>query len=452
MITEKLANIIVDMEYEKIPDEVILKAKQCFTDFLAVSLRGSKLTGCEIVRDIFNNGDGSTVIGYDQADCTEAAMVNGVFAHSLDLDDGHRFSMLHPGCSVIPAALSLTEARDKSGKDLITSIVAGYQVSILMGMIANPEHRALGFHSTGTCGTFGAAAASCKAIGLKFEDTVNALGLAGTQTAGLLESDHRGSMGKHLHAGKAAQSGVIAAALAEKGFTGASSIIDGNEGFLNAMVIPDVRSMKSIEKYQNKAVKILSNHKYHIMDVYFKKYPVCRHLHSSVDAMIEVFNQMVLKEVKSEEIISINVKTYKIASEHVDYNPQTVEDIRQSLPVVMAITILNGYLDINNIEINSSIISMASKVSVECDECMEKIYPIKRPSKVTVTTKNESYTFSVDLPVGEPEYPLDQKYILEKFHKLNPIINLDVLNPINELESSNIRDLMTTLNKEFIHI
>ena len=89
----------------------------------------------------------------------------------------------------------------------------------MMGMISNPEHRNLGFHSTGTCGTFGAAAASCRAWDLGFDDTVNALGLAGTQAAGLLESDHAGSMGKSLHAGKAAQSGVISAMLAEKGFT-----------------------------------------------------------------------------------------------------------------------------------------------------------------------------------------------------------------------------------------
>ena len=176
---------------------------------------------------MFKGGGESTVLGFDKANCTDARLINGVFAHCLDLDDGHRFAQLHPGCAVIPAALSLQKLCNKTGKDFITSIVAGYQVSIVMGMISNPEHRNNGFHSTGTCGTFGAAAASCKAMKLGFEDTVNALGLAGTQAAGLLESDHAGSMGKHLHAGKAAQSGVISALLAKNGFTGAYSIIEG---------------------------------------------------------------------------------------------------------------------------------------------------------------------------------------------------------------------------------
>ncbi len=173
------------------------------------------------MKSIFNKGCESTVIGYEKVNCTDASLINAVSAHSLDLDDGHRYAQIHPGCTVFPAALSLAEARNISGKDFICSIIAGYQVSIITGMISNPEHRALGFHSTGTCGTFGAAAASCRVLGLGFDETLNALGLAGTQAAGLLESDHSGSMGKHLNAGKAAQSGVISAMLAEKGFTSA---------------------------------------------------------------------------------------------------------------------------------------------------------------------------------------------------------------------------------------
>jgi len=450
MITGKLASIVVNTDFEKLPEEVIRKAKLCFTDFLAVSLRGSKTHSSETVKNIFNNGNGSTVIGSEQANCTDAPLVNGVSAHSLDLDDGHRFAQLHPGCSVIPAALSLSEARDISGKDFICAMVAGYQVSILIGMISNPKHRNIGFHSTGTCGTFGAAAASCRAMGLKFEDTINALGLAGTQAAGLLESDHTGSMGKHLHAGKAAQSGVISAMLAEKGFTGASSIIDGNEGFLKAMVVPGTGpSIITHENYVIEADQIISNEKYHIMDVYFKKYPVCRHLHSSIDATIEIYNQMALEGVKSEDIHSINIKTYKIASEHDNYHPQTFEAVRQSLPVATAISILDGNLNMNNIDINPEIITTASKIVIECDHDMDHLYPTKRPSNVTVATKDESYNCRVDLPMGEPEHPFDEMDMVNKFHDLNPKVDLNVLKTINKLESYKMRDLMDILNKEF---
>ena len=260
MITEQLANIMLNTTYENLTEEVISKAKLCFTDFLAVALKGSCTASGKDVLSFVNRSTESTVLGHNLASPVDAALVNGVFAHSLDLDDGHRFAQLHPGCTVIPAALAITEFLDQTGKEFITSIVAGYQVSILMGMISNPKHRENGFHSTGTCGTLGAAGAACKALKLNFNKSVNALGLAGTQAAGLLESDHCGSMGKHLHAGKSSQSGVISALLAEKGFTGAKSIIDGKEGFLNAMV----EQFPNNKNYILKANKIIENKHYHI--------------------------------------------------------------------------------------------------------------------------------------------------------------------------------------------
>jgi len=443
MITEKFARHVVDMDYEKLPEEVIYKAKQCFTDFLAVSIKGSRTPSSKIVEKLFKCEGESTVLGSDKANCKDASLLNGVFAHCLDLDDGHRFAQLHPGCAVIPAALCLSEACNITGKEFLTSIVAGYQVSIVMGMISNPQHRNNGFHSTGTCGTFGAAAASCKAMKLGFEATINALGLAGTQAAGLIESDHAGSMGKHLHAGKAAQSGVISALLAKNGFTGAHSIIGGDEGFLKAMV--DFKTPVN-RKYEINMEKFIK--KYHILDVYFKKYPVCRHLHSSVEATLEVYNQ-ISDRVKIEDIRSINIKTYKIASEHNDYHPLTVEGIRQSLPVTIAICILKGDLNLNNLEINPDVTSIASKVVLERNKDMDRHYPELRPSKVTITTDNNSYTYRVDLPMGEPEHPFDERDLTNKFHELNPKVDLDVLNTINELESFKMRDFMDTLNREF---
>ncbi len=105
--------------------------------------------------------------------------------------------------------------------------------------------------------------------------------------------------------------------------------------------------------------------KYHILDVYFKKYPVCRHLHSSIDATLELYNQIVSEGVKIEDIRSINIKTYRIASEHNDYYPQTVEGIRQSLPVAVAICILYGDLNLDNLKLNSEVTSIVSKVVLE---------------------------------------------------------------------------------------
>jgi 2-methylcitrate dehydratase PrpD len=259
-------------------------------------------------------------------------------------------------------------------------------------------------------------------------------------------------MGKHLHAGKAAQAGVISAMLAEKGFTGASSIIDGREGFMNAMVLPGACLSNNNLAYRNftdNSKKIIDNKLYHIMGVYFKKYPVCRHLHSSIDAIAEIYNQMKLDDIKAGDITSINIKTYKIASEHDNYHPETVEAIRQSLPIAVVIYILKGNLDIHNLDVNDEIIKLASKVEIEQDNGMNHLYPSKRPSEVMVITKNRVYTSKIELPLGEPENPFNQQYLLNKFHNINPKVDLNVLKSIDKLETYRMRDLMNILNREF---
>ena len=201
MNTTTLADFILCTEYNEIPEKVIEQSKLCFIDFLGVALRGSETKSGIIAKTVVSEGNQSTVIGHGKANALEASLTNGIFAHALDLDDGHRYAQVHPGACVIPAALSLSEFRNISGKEFISSIIVGYQAAITLGMMVNPEHRNRGFHSTGTCGTLGAAAAASKALKLDKDQTINALGLGGTQAAGLLESDHSGSMGNHFHAG-----------------------------------------------------------------------------------------------------------------------------------------------------------------------------------------------------------------------------------------------------------
>ncbi|AEG18971.1 MmgE/PrpD family protein [Methanobacterium paludis] len=492
MITEKLADFIIQTEYDKIPKNAVEKAKLCFLDFLGVALRGSQSKSGVIVTNILEDGlkdaDESTVLGHQKASPLDASLANGIFAHSLDLDDGHRLAQLHPGCCVIPAALSLCESRNKSGKDFISSVVVGYETAIALGMLVNPNHRTLGFHSTGTCGAFGAAAAACKSMNLKYNEILNTLGLAGTQAAGLLESDHAGSMGKHLHAGKAAQSGVLSALLARNGFTGAKSIIDGKEGFLNAMVYPNIEmddnktdnikiddgtdAVKTDDKSndtnngKNKnGSRQIDLDKYHISDVYFKKYPVCRHLHSTIDATLDILNQVNLDNsdglrdvngITSEQIHKITVKTYKITAGHDNYHPETIEALRQSLPVSLAIAISKGNLNLNNLEITEDIKKISNKIVIEHDANFDELYPLMRPSEVRVTITNKTngdysktYNKHVDLPQGEPENPFKKDVIIEKFHDLNPEVDLDVLKVIDDIELYRMGDLMDILNEEF---
>lgn len=429
MITKKFANFIDDIHYDDLPEEVVKKAKLCFLDFLGVTIRGSKEKSALAVNKIINKNNESTVIGHMKSGILDSALANGIAAHSLDMDDGSRMAQLHPGACVIPAAISICEAYNKNGKELISSIVAGYEIAISLGILANPEHRNRGFHSTGTCGTFGAAAAACKALNLDRNQTINALGLAGTQASGLLESDHAGSMGKHLHAGKAAQSGILSAFLAKEGFTGASTIIEGNEGFLSAM--------GNIEKKQ------LNLGNFHILNVYFKLYPVCRHLHSTIDAALEIIKN---NDLKTENIEKIIVKTYNIAANHDDYNPESIEALRQSLPMSLAIALKNKDLNLQFLEINKDIAKISNKVVIECSENLDGLYPYKRPSEITIQTDNQSYYKRVDLPKGEPENQFSEDELLNKFFNMNPEVNIDIKDIIDNLEEYKIKELMIIIN------
>jgi len=444
----------VSTSYDQLPNDVIQKAKECFTDFVGVALRGSETESGKAVKNIIRPGDESTVIGQGRSTPMEAGLANGIFAHSMDLDDGHRLAMLHPGACVIPAALSLCEAENRTGKELIESIVVGYQVAIALGMMVNPGHRSRGFHSTGTCGTLGAASAACKAMDLSETQITNALGLAGTQAAGLLESDHSGSMGKHLHAGRAAQSGILSALLARNGFTGAETILEGDEGFLKAMTDIDPNAMTDIDPYTMAHVHPhetdLPMENYHISDVYFKIYPVCRHLHSSIDALLEIVEE---KQPELEEIEKITMNTYKIAAEHDDYHPTSTEALRQSLPVSMAVALLNHYQETGDlIEFSYSprnqkrIDSISGKIQIKVDSNLDKQYPQSRPSEVTIFTEKGIYKNKVDLPHGEPENPLKQG-VEWKFRNLNPDVDARVLNVIGNMDSyPDVRQFMGDLN------
>jgi 2-methylcitrate dehydratase PrpD len=434
MITEKFADFTISTRYEKLPPKVIDQAKLCFLDFLGVALRGSKTKSALTINNIVKEYSESTIIGHKKASTLDSALANGISAHSLDLDDGHRFAQLHPGACVIPAALSICEAYNKNGKEFISSIVAGYEVAISLGILVNPEHRNRGFHSTGTCGTLGAVAAACKALDLNKGEIINALGLAGTQASGLLESDHSGSMGKHLHAGKAAQSGVLSALLARDGFTGASTIIDGDEGLLSAMANDDLKDKK------------LEIGNFHILDVYFKKYPICRHLHSTIDAALDILKE---NNIEKDDIQKILVETYKIASNHDNYDPKTKEAIRQSLPVSIAIVVENGNVSLENLKLNEEIAKISSKIVIECDENLDELYPYKRSSKVAIRTGNQSFSKQVDLPKGEPENQFTRTELKDKFSELNPEVNIGILSVIENLEEYNVKDLMIMLNNEF---
>ena len=208
-LSGKLASFIVGLNYKSLPPEVTQKAKHCLMDTLGAALAGSKTAEALIAKrlalKLSQKKEAALFTGTGRVGMLEAAMANGIMSHALELDDGNRFAQGHPGVCVIPAALALGEKEKIKGKDLIPAIVAGYEVFSRVGAGGNPSHFNRGFHTTGTVGTFAATAAAGRLLKLNESRMVSALGIAGSQAAGLFAFMADGTMTKTLHAGKAGE-------------------------------------------------------------------------------------------------------------------------------------------------------------------------------------------------------------------------------------------------------
>ncbi|MGH7115839.1 MAG: MmgE/PrpD family protein, partial [Stellaceae bacterium] len=232
-LTRVLAQRAARLGWDELPAPVRELARQCVLDTLgcAVAGAGDPLVGM-LLDEMTESGGApqASVLGRRQRlPALAAALVNGAAGHALDYDDVHIAMPGHPSVAVLPGLLALAEWRGSSGRDVMTAFVAGYETACRIGAALSPGHYALGFHSTATVGCLGAAAACARLLDLDAEATATALGIAGTQAAGL--KSEFGTMCKPFHAGKAAQNGLLAARLAARGFSSRPDLVECEQGF-----------------------------------------------------------------------------------------------------------------------------------------------------------------------------------------------------------------------------
>jgi 2-methylcitrate dehydratase PrpD len=232
-LTQVLACKSAALEYEDLPRDARELARQCILDYFGVALAGA---GDDLVRFLLDElaeaggAPQASIIGHQtRLPALSAALVNGAAGHALDYDDVNMAMPGHPSVAILPGLLALAELKQSSGREVITAFVAGYETACRIGAALQPGHYNLGFHSTGTVGAFGSAAACARLLCLDAEATAMALGIAGTQAAGL--KSQFGTMCKPFHAGKAAQNGLLAARLAARGFSSRADIIECIQGF-----------------------------------------------------------------------------------------------------------------------------------------------------------------------------------------------------------------------------
>jgi 2-methylcitrate dehydratase PrpD len=293
----------------------------------------------------------------------------------------------------------------------------GYEVMVRLGKALNPaSHYARGFHPTGTCGVFGAAAAAAKILGLSQGEIINALGIAGSQAAGSMEFLTDGSWVKRLHPGWAAHSGIIAALLARRGFSGPASILEGSHGFLHAY---------SDNPDPAKLVAGLGD-SFEVMRASVKPHACCRYKQGPIDGILKIMKENSLEAPDVAEVkLGILKAGFPIIVEprEAKYSPRTVVDAQFSMPFGAALAILYGraspdeYTEANLK--SPEVREMMSRVSCVSDAELDKAYPRQWPASVEIATKDgKRFSTKIDYPRGDPENPLSWEEVIEKFEGL----------------------------------
>ena len=298
-LTRILAERVCAVTYDALPEPVRELARQCVLDYIGVGLAGADDELARILLDELSEAGGATqaaVIGHGaRLPMLSAALVNGAIAHALDYDDVNLAMPGHPSVAILPALLALAEERHSSGQAVIAAFVAGYETCCRIGMALRPGHYTRGFHATGTVGAFGAAAACAHLLGLDAEATARALGIAGTQSAGL--KSQFGTMCKPFHAGKAAQNGLLAARLAARGFSSRPDLIECAQGFA-ATHAPDFFPGKALAEPKRG---------FHIFNNLFKYHAACYMTHAPIECG---------RQLREQGVAPADIAAIKLALHH----------------------------------------------------------------------------------------------------------------------------------------
>lgn len=412
-LTGQLVNFIKDMDIGKLPPEVVGRARMFILDYLGVALTGAGSRSSQIIGDVVGQLEAPgacTIIGREyKTNALFAGLVNGTTGHAVEMDDDHRTSVLHPAVAVIPAALAAAEMVKANGAAVVEGVVAGYEAMTRIGDAFLGTQYYEGFHPTGTCGVFGAAAAAGRILGLSKDQMIAALGIAGTQAAGLEEWKADGSWIKRLHPGKAAENGLLAVLLARSGYTGPATILEGEHGFLKAFSFERKWDVKKITDGLGKEYRGYSTS--------FKPYAGCRFFHQVIDATLALVQE---HKVKPADIESIPVKVYRTAfltlcnPESRRYNPTTVVDAQFSIPYAVATSILRGSPVPSHFTDEAirdpEVLAICAKVKGTGDDEYESRYPARFPTEVSFVLKSgKTVTTFRDLPTGDPENPIYER-------------------------------------------
>ena len=410
---QRLAQFCVDTRFEDLPPALVAQAKRHILDTFGATLAGADSDVAKQARLVFAGETGGTLVwGADlRVGAAQAAMLNGVAAHALELDDTGGCD--HSGAVVLPAVMAAVSmsTRPVSGREFVTAVVIGYEVGrrVLEACGGYSAHNGAGWHSTATCGVFGAAAASARILGLNAGQMLSALGIAGSFSGGLWAFIHDGSQSKKLHSGRAAEGGLLAARFAQQGITGPSKLFDDVwGGFLKTL---------AGETAQPEALDADLGVVWKLARCSIKPYASCRGTHSAIDALGLLLDQL---QVDVDQVEDLEVSLCGFLQDMC--GAQEVSSLaaaQMSLPYALAARLVHGHCRLEAYDDEQrrdpKIALWMSRIRLVVDPQLSED---GEPVVSVRTVDGRQASLCIDPPLGAPGNPLSDDALEQKFFSL----------------------------------
>ncbi len=430
--TEILAEFICTLSPEMIPASSFEAAKKCIIDIAAASFAGVKesMAAKNMAKDFFSSGTSSIWFHGESLNAPGAAYVNSSFASVLDLDDGHREAMGHPGAAIIPTALAVAEETNSSGIDFLTAVIIGYEIGIRVASAR--DHKRLETLSSGKWCPYGVAAAAGWLYRFSPDKLAQALSIAGVQAPELSAAGYSRLMGNSVKEGIpwSTVTGLSALMLAKNNYSGPLDILD-HPGFFNS----------------GKIISTLGK-TYCIEEVYFKPYACCRWIHSAIDALLVLMDT---HDLGADQISGIDVHLFKralmLTNEIV---PETIEGAQYSVQYSMAVAAVEGKEALCPMYPHTigkkKIASFAEKIKLFEDEELTRLFPVFAPARVVIHSGKGDFEKYIKSPLGDPANPMDMNMIENKINQIadqNSFTHIAsrIVDGVKQLEYCNARRL-----------
>lgn len=426
--TQILAAFAAQTRTADLPSDVPARALALTTDLIGSAVRAANEADSSpailaaLARLGMDRGDECLVFGLNRRyPPAAAALLNGAFGHSLDFDDTHADSSLHPSAPVVPAALAAAELTGASGADFLAAVVIGFEVCCRLGLALDPAaHYARGFHPTATAGVFGAAAAAGRLLSLDAAGIANAFGIAASQASGSLQFLENGAWNKRYQVGEAAMKGLIAATLAAEGFVGSADAIEGRHGLLQGY---------SDGADAARATAGLGS-VWETLNIGVKPYPACRYTHAAVDGILRLRRE---HGWRADDIESISVGLHRNGITLVGEplagkrRARSIVEGQFSMPFAAAVALTRGRFGWDDYDLLGApdIDALADRITVARDTSLEGL---RHPFGATlaIVARGKTTSLRIDDPSGEPETFPSAEACAEKFRTLaGPALNTD---------------------------